>query len=287
MTAGRYMKAVLLLFLLANLSGVIGDARWDKIETSKNTSWGECNIARDVWAGEAMDSIITRPLDGMQAGGNHHPEHSKRAHARSFFKGDILQHSMLMIRRALRYRIEGCHVSKPGCLDFLVELLDTLPDADHVAFPSQADGVLRWKCGAGKCQSCAVVGNAWHLLGSSLGDEIDKNDVVIRFGGAIEHGGFEQDVGRRSDLRVVYHSTAPRRRVSEGERVLHLVTRIPDDLRSFLRLHRSFSGGDDVTSDEDLRVFLLSPWLIEAARKQLGWENSFSPGEGDNNNAGP
>ena len=84
--------------------------------------------------------------------------------------------------------MEGCHVSKPRCLDFLVELLDILDQHNLTRFPKQAESVLRWKCGAEKCGTCAVVGNAWHLVGSSFGEEIDKNDLVIRFGGAVEHG---------------------------------------------------------------------------------------------------
>ncbi|EKX33611.1 hypothetical protein GUITHDRAFT_147787 [Guillardia theta CCMP2712] len=237
------MRGMLLVLLL---SRAIGESPSEEIITREHRASWQGKLARDVWAGEAMNSVVT------SANTEGDPQEPAEDSSRCSPKQDC----------ARMYRMEGCHVSKPRCLDFLVELLDILDQHNLTKFPKQAESVLRWKCGAEKCGTCAVVGNAWHLVGSSFGEEIDKNDLVIRFGGAVEHVGFEGDVGTRSDLRVVYHSTAPRRRVSDGERILHLLTR--------------FAAGGNITKDEDHRVLLFSPWLIQAARKQLGWEDSFS-----------
>jgi len=50
--------------------------------------------------------------------------------------------------------------------------------------------------------SCAVVGSSGVLVGSGLGREIDRHAAVWRFNGAPSHGGFADDVGRVTTVRV-------------------------------------------------------------------------------------
>ena len=51
-------------------------------------------------------------------------------------------------------------------------------------------------------KTCGVVSSAGSLLGSNLGDHINKNDYVIRFNNAPTHG-FEKHVGTKTSLRIV------------------------------------------------------------------------------------
>lgn len=58
------------------------------------------------------------------------------------------------------------------------------------------------------CRSCAVVSSSGQMLGSDLGAEIDRAECVLRMNQAPTVG-FEADVGRRSTLRVVSHTSVP------------------------------------------------------------------------------
>jgi hypothetical protein len=96
----------------------------------------------------------------------------------------------------------GCHMARPGCLDYLAVLLRSAPLPSRMPREEEA-----WHqqvgCPGGRCGACALVGNAWHLLGADLGAEIDAHAVVVRFGAAAPTEGFEADVGARTTLRVV------------------------------------------------------------------------------------
>jgi hypothetical protein len=96
----------------------------------------------------------------------------------------------------------GCHMLRPGCLDYLSVLL-RLPSLRFHLPARSADWHGMLGCPEGQCGACALVGNAWHLLGADHGAEIDAHDVVVRFGAAAPTVGFEADVGERTTLRVV------------------------------------------------------------------------------------
>ncbi|KAG7499400.1 hypothetical protein JOB18_036704 [Solea senegalensis] len=56
------------------------------------------------------------------------------------------------------------------------------------------------------CHSCALVTSSSHVLGSQAGEEIDHAECVIRMNDAPTLG-YESDVGTRTSLRVVAHSS--------------------------------------------------------------------------------
>lgn len=59
------------------------------------------------------------------------------------------------------------------------------------------------------CACCAVVSNSGHVLGSRRGHEINGHDCVIRMNAAPTQG-FEADVGNKTTVRVVSHSSVRR-----------------------------------------------------------------------------
>ncbi|KAJ8406403.1 hypothetical protein AAFF_G00306340 [Aldrovandia affinis] len=59
------------------------------------------------------------------------------------------------------------------------------------------------------CNSCALVTSSGHLTGGGRGDEIDRTECVIRMNDAPTRG-FQPDVGQRTSLRVVAHSSMQR-----------------------------------------------------------------------------
>ncbi|XP_034047406.1 alpha-N-acetylgalactosaminide alpha-2,6-sialyltransferase 6 [Thalassophryne amazonica] len=56
------------------------------------------------------------------------------------------------------------------------------------------------------CQYCALVTSSSHVLGSHAGDDIDHTECVIRMNDAPTLG-YEADVGNRTSVRVVAHSS--------------------------------------------------------------------------------
>ncbi|KAF1385800.1 hypothetical protein PFLUV_G00111530 [Perca fluviatilis] len=59
------------------------------------------------------------------------------------------------------------------------------------------------------CRSCALVTSSGQLTGSKRGEEIDRSECVIRMNDAPSIN-YQQDVGRRTNLRVVAHSSLQR-----------------------------------------------------------------------------
>ncbi|XP_038601194.1 alpha-N-acetylgalactosaminide alpha-2,6-sialyltransferase 5 [Tachyglossus aculeatus] len=59
------------------------------------------------------------------------------------------------------------------------------------------------------CRSCALVTSSGHLLGSKQGDKIDEAECVIRMNDAPTWG-YGRDVGNKTSLRVIAHSSMQR-----------------------------------------------------------------------------
>nr|XP_014341137.1 PREDICTED: CMP-N-acetylneuraminate-beta-galactosamide-alpha-2,3-sialyltransferase 4 [Latimeria chalumnae] len=57
------------------------------------------------------------------------------------------------------------------------------------------------------CKTCVVVGNGYIIKNSSLGNEIDKYDVVIRLNSGPVRG-YEKDVGTKTTMRLFYPESA-------------------------------------------------------------------------------
>ena len=60
------------------------------------------------------------------------------------------------------------------------------------------------------CQTCALVTSSGHLIGGGRGEEIDRAECVIRMNDAPTARGYGRDVGRRTSLRVIAHSSRQR-----------------------------------------------------------------------------
>lgn len=58
------------------------------------------------------------------------------------------------------------------------------------------------------CRSCAIVSSSGQMLGGGRGHEIDRQDCVIRMNAAPTVG-YEADVGSKTSLRVVSHTSVP------------------------------------------------------------------------------
>ncbi|CAG5867663.1 unnamed protein product [Menidia menidia] len=58
------------------------------------------------------------------------------------------------------------------------------------------------------CDQCAFVSSSGQMLGAGAGDEIDRIRCVIRMNNA-PTGGYEKDVGSRTAVRVVSHTSVP------------------------------------------------------------------------------
>lgn len=59
------------------------------------------------------------------------------------------------------------------------------------------------------CGTCALVTSSGRLIRSKRGQEIDRSDCVIRMNDAPTVG-HQRDVGRRTSLRVIAHSSLQR-----------------------------------------------------------------------------
>ncbi|XP_042365257.1 alpha-N-acetylgalactosaminide alpha-2,6-sialyltransferase 6 [Plectropomus leopardus] len=57
-----------------------------------------------------------------------------------------------------------------------------------------------------QCHNCALVTSSSHVLGSHAGEEIDSTECVIRMNDAPTLG-FETDIGKKTSLRVIAHSS--------------------------------------------------------------------------------
>ncbi|XP_077472458.1 alpha-N-acetylgalactosaminide alpha-2,6-sialyltransferase 5 [Stigmatopora argus] len=60
------------------------------------------------------------------------------------------------------------------------------------------------------CGTCSLVTSSGHLVGGGRGQEIDRAQCVIRMNDAPAAGEYAGDVGRRTSLRVVAHSSMQR-----------------------------------------------------------------------------
>lgn len=59
------------------------------------------------------------------------------------------------------------------------------------------------------CSTCALVTSSGQLTGGNRGEEIDRSECVIRMNDA-PSANYQQDVGRRTSLRVIAHSSLQR-----------------------------------------------------------------------------
>ncbi|XP_037120980.1 alpha-N-acetylgalactosaminide alpha-2,6-sialyltransferase 6-like isoform X2 [Syngnathus acus] len=75
--------------------------------------------------------------------------------------------------------------------------------------PFQPAAILFFQRMTQHCQHCALVSSSSHVLGTKAGEQIDATECVIRMNDAPTTG-YEADVGKRTTLRVVGHSSVYR-----------------------------------------------------------------------------
>ncbi|XP_062891810.1 alpha-N-acetylgalactosaminide alpha-2,6-sialyltransferase 3-like isoform X2 [Mobula hypostoma] len=71
----------------------------------------------------------------------------------------------------------------------------------YVSIPEQQPLVLT-------CQQCSIVSSSGQMLGRKLGAEIDQSECIWRMNNAPTEG-YETDVGSRTTVRVVSHTSTP------------------------------------------------------------------------------
>ncbi|KAK7888906.1 hypothetical protein WMY93_024466 [Mugilogobius chulae] len=59
------------------------------------------------------------------------------------------------------------------------------------------------------CKTCAFVTSSGQLVGKNMGEKIDRSECVIRMNDAPSLG-YQRDVGRRTSVRVIAHSSLQR-----------------------------------------------------------------------------
>ncbi|XP_015225826.1 PREDICTED: alpha-N-acetylgalactosaminide alpha-2,6-sialyltransferase 5-like [Cyprinodon variegatus] len=83
------------------------------------------------------------------------------------------------------------------------------PDSVQASTLDGFAGVMDFKPLRMHCSTCALVTSSGHLTDSNRGKEIDRSECVIRMNDA-PCAGHHLDVGRRTSLRVVAHSSLQR-----------------------------------------------------------------------------
>ncbi|KAA0718945.1 Alpha-N-acetylgalactosaminide alpha-2,6-sialyltransferase 5 [Triplophysa tibetana] len=84
-------------------------------------------------------------------------------------------------------------------------------DTHRTPVPLQGySGIIDHKPLKMHCSSCALVTSSGHLTGGRRGKEIDQAECVIRMNDAPTARGYGVDVGQRTSLRVIAHSSMQR-----------------------------------------------------------------------------
>ncbi|XP_032627910.1 CMP-N-acetylneuraminate-beta-galactosamide-alpha-2,3-sialyltransferase 4 isoform X4 [Chelonoidis abingdonii] len=129
-----------------------------------------------------------------------------------------------------------------------------------------------------KCRRCAVVGNGHRLRNSSMGEAINKYDVVIRLNNAPVHG-YEADVGSKTTMRLFYPESAhfDPRRENNPDTLLVLVPFKPMDfqwlemiLNDKKRIRKGFWKQPPLIWDANPeQVRILNPYFMEITAAKL------------------
>ncbi|XP_033120487.1 alpha-N-acetylgalactosaminide alpha-2,6-sialyltransferase 3-like [Anneissia japonica] len=87
----------------------------------------------------------------------------------------------------------------------------TIDEGDARYYNLRNNKALQFHCG-----HCAVVTNSGHVLNSSAGSRIDSTECVLRMNAAPTLG-FEEDVGKRTTVRVIGHVNIGKTQILESE----------------------------------------------------------------------
>ncbi|XP_067868340.1 alpha-N-acetylgalactosaminide alpha-2,6-sialyltransferase 6-like [Heterodontus francisci] len=125
-------------------------------------------------------------------------------------------------------------------------------------FPAVGNKTMNLHCG-----QCALITSSSHLLGSEIGSEIDKTECIIRMNDAPTTG-YEKDVGSKTTLRVVAHSSIyrvirkPQEFFNKSQETFFIFWGPPQKMQknrgsSYKLIHRV------VLAFSNLSVFIISP----------------------------
>ncbi|XP_078785863.1 CMP-N-acetylneuraminate-beta-galactosamide-alpha-2,3-sialyltransferase 4-like isoform X2 [Oryzias latipes] len=141
-----------------------------------------------------------------------------------------------------------------------------------------------------ECKTCVVVGNSFAIKHTSLGNVINKYDVVIRLNDAPVRG-FEKDVGNKTTMRIFYPESATYNPGlhNEEDTLMVLVPFKTNDLRWLKEIlydekrdRRGFWRPPPLLWLVDRsKVRVLDPFFMHQTRKQLlGNKKNFHPTTG-------
>uniref|UniRef100_A0A3P9M3M4 CMP-N-acetylneuraminate-beta-galactosamide-alpha-2,3-sialyltransferase 4 n=1 Tax=Oryzias latipes TaxID=8090 RepID=A0A3P9M3M4_ORYLA len=129
-----------------------------------------------------------------------------------------------------------------------------------------------------ECKTCVVVGNSFAIKHTSLGNVINKYDVVIRLNDAPVRG-FEKDVGNKTTMRIFYPESATYNPGlhNEEDTLMVLVPFKTNDLRLLKEIlydekrdRRGFWRPPPLLWLVDRsKVRVLDPFFMHQTRKQL------------------
>ncbi|MBN3298587.1 SIA7E sialyltransferase, partial [Amia calva] len=97
----------------------------------------------------------------------------------------------------------------PGSRENEPRKINTKPEKAQIPALQGYSSIIDHKPLKMHCNSCALVMSSGHLIGSSRGEEIDQTECVIRMNDAPTKS-FRKDVGQKTSLRVIAHSSMQR-----------------------------------------------------------------------------
>ncbi|CAH2320423.1 CMP-N-acetylneuraminate-beta-galactosamide-alpha-2,3-sialyltransferase 4 isoform X1 [Pelobates cultripes] len=128
------------------------------------------------------------------------------------------------------------------------------------------------------CRRCVVVGSGYRLRNSSLGEVINKYDIVIRLNNAPVHK-YEKDVGNKTTMRFFYPESAHFNQHLDNnpDTLMVLVPYKPMDivwmkiiLNDEKRVRKGFWKMPPIIWEADLRNFrILNPYYMEVAGTKM------------------
>ncbi|KAG8568141.1 hypothetical protein GDO81_013901 [Engystomops pustulosus] len=154
-------------------------------------------------------------------------------------------------------------------------IMQTLALTYHYDTPHEIDRL--------QCRRCVVVGNGYRMKNSSLGEVINKYDVIIRLNNAPVHN-YEKDVGNKTSIRLFYPESAhfSLNLDNDPKTLMVLVAFKSNDvkwLKTILNNEKRITNGfwrkpPVIWNVKPENVRILNPYFVEvAATRLLSYDN--------------